>query len=137
MKNVEMKVNGAVLEVKVDLTKDFGVSASGKSNIIASTEGNVSVAGRDEIKIGLNIYRPTKALNTGIEGSLLGVLGSNIVAELSKDKKTLLMKIDMDKRFGTSGSGKSEVVASTGGNIGIGLGEVKCGLNVYTPVKKN
>lgn len=57
MKNVEMKVEGNILTIKVDLSKEFGLSSSGKSVIIASTEGNQSVEGKEEVKIGLNIYR--------------------------------------------------------------------------------
>ena len=56
MKNVEMTVEGETLIIKVDLSKDFGPSKSGKTIIIASTEGNVSVPERVE-KIGLNVYR--------------------------------------------------------------------------------
>ena len=56
MKNVDIKVEGNILTIKVDLTKEFGPSASGKTIIIASTEGNVAVPDRDE-KIGLNVYR--------------------------------------------------------------------------------
>lgn len=57
MKNVEMQVEGHVLTIKVDLSKDYGPSSSGKSVIIATTEGNVSVPERDEIKVGLNVYK--------------------------------------------------------------------------------
>jgi hypothetical protein len=57
MKNVEMKLEENILTIKVDLTKQFGPSASGKTIIIASTEGNISVPDKDDIKIGLNIYR--------------------------------------------------------------------------------
>lgn len=56
MKNVEMKVEGTILTIKVDLTKDFGPSTSGKTIIVASTEGNITIPDREE-KIGLNIYR--------------------------------------------------------------------------------
>ena len=56
MKNVDIKVEGNILTIKVDLSKEFGPSASGKTIIIASTEGNVTVPDREE-KIGLNIYR--------------------------------------------------------------------------------
>jgi hypothetical protein len=56
MKNIEMTVEGDTLIIKVDLSKDFGPSKSGKTIIVASTEGNMSVPERDE-KIGLNIYR--------------------------------------------------------------------------------
>ncbi len=57
MKNCDMKVNGNVLTITVDLSKDFGKSASGKSIVIASTEGNVSIPEKEEIKIGLNVYK--------------------------------------------------------------------------------
>ena len=57
MKNVEMKVEDNMLTIKVDLTKEFGPSASGKTIIIASTEGNISIPEKDEIKIGLNVYK--------------------------------------------------------------------------------
>ena len=55
MKNVEMKVDGNMLTITVDLSKEFGPSSSGKTTIIATTEGNVTIPGREE-KIGLNIY---------------------------------------------------------------------------------
>ncbi len=56
MKNVEMKVEGNFLVIRVDLSKEFGPSSSGKTTIIASTEGNVAIPDRDE-KVGLNVYR--------------------------------------------------------------------------------
>ena len=57
MKNVEMTVEGTTLTIKVDLSKEFGPSSSGKTIIIASTEGNVSIPGAEDKKIGLNVYR--------------------------------------------------------------------------------
>ncbi len=56
MKNVEISVAGNILTITVDLTKEFGPSSSGKTIIIASTEGNVTIADREE-KVGLNVYR--------------------------------------------------------------------------------
>ena len=56
MKNVDMTVEGNILTIKVDLSKEFGPSSSGKTIIIATTEGNMSVPDRDE-KVGLNVYR--------------------------------------------------------------------------------
>jgi hypothetical protein len=56
MKNVEMSVEGNILTIKVDLSKEFGPSSSGKTTIVASTEGNVAVPEREE-KVGLNVYR--------------------------------------------------------------------------------
>ena len=57
MKNVEMTIEGNILTLKVDLTKEFGPSSSGKTIIIASTEGNVSIPDDEEKKIGLNVYK--------------------------------------------------------------------------------
>ncbi len=57
MKNIEMKTEGTILTIKVDLTKEFGPSSSGKTIIVASTEGNIAIEGREEIKVGLNIYK--------------------------------------------------------------------------------
>ncbi|CUS39343.1 hypothetical protein [Candidatus Nitrospira nitrificans] len=56
MKNVEMSIEGSVLTIRVDLSKEFGPSSTGKTIIIASTEGNVTIPNRQE-KIGLNVYR--------------------------------------------------------------------------------
>jgi len=55
-----MTLDGDILTLKVDLSKDFGPSKSGKSITIASTEGNIPVPENDEIKIGLNIYKSNK-----------------------------------------------------------------------------
>jgi hypothetical protein len=51
-----MKVEGNILTIKVDLSKEFGPSSSGKTTIVASTEGNISIPDRDE-KVGLNVYK--------------------------------------------------------------------------------
>jgi hypothetical protein len=55
-RNVEMKVEGSKLTITVDLAQAGRVSSSGKSLVIGSTEGNVSVPGKEEIKVGLNVY---------------------------------------------------------------------------------
>jgi hypothetical protein len=57
MKNVEMSLDGKILTIKVDISKDFGLSSTGKTIIIASTEGNQSITDKSDIKIGLNVYK--------------------------------------------------------------------------------
>jgi len=52
-----MKVEGNILTIKVDLSKEFGPSSSGKTIIIGSTEGNVAIPEKEEVKIGLNVYK--------------------------------------------------------------------------------
>ena len=52
MKNVNMKVEGTKLTIEVDLEARHGRSASGKTTIIATTAGNVSVPGHEDILVG-------------------------------------------------------------------------------------
>lgn len=63
MENVQVELNGNLLVITVDLSQTLGVSASGKSEIIATTGGNVSLPGHEEVKVGLNVYRPRKQQN--------------------------------------------------------------------------
>lgn len=56
MENVKMEVKGSTLTITVDLSKEGKTSGSGKNRLIASTGGNVVV--KDNIKMGLNIYKP-------------------------------------------------------------------------------
>ena len=58
MKNIQMQRVGNDLIIKVDITKDFGPSKSGKTVIIASTEGNEKL---DGMMIGVNVYRYPEA----------------------------------------------------------------------------
>jgi len=56
MKNVVMKLVGSKLTIDIDLAKNFGESKSGKSIVVATTGGNVSLS--DGVhKIGLNVYK--------------------------------------------------------------------------------
>lgn len=59
MKNIETKISDKnILTITVDLNKEFGESASGKSTIVATTAGNQEV--KDGIKFGLNVYKSKK-----------------------------------------------------------------------------
>jgi len=59
MKNVEISVKGKVMTITVDLSKDQGASASGKTTIIGTTGGNTRIAanGAGEVFVGLNVYK--------------------------------------------------------------------------------
>ena len=57
MKNIKTALEGNILTITVDISKTFGASGSGKSIIIASSEGNVSLEGSEDVKLGINIYR--------------------------------------------------------------------------------
>lgn len=59
MKNIKTSVSpdGNKLTIEIDLTAEKTVSSSGKSLIIASTEGNIPIdKTHPEIKMGINVY---------------------------------------------------------------------------------
>lgn len=55
MKNVDITIKGNILTIVVDLKKEIGPSKSGKTILIASTEGNPEIV--TGVSMGLNIYR--------------------------------------------------------------------------------
>jgi len=57
MKNVEVSITENVLTLTVDLSQNFGPSKSGKTEIIASTEGNQPIDEDSPIRFGLNVYK--------------------------------------------------------------------------------
>jgi hypothetical protein len=52
---IEGNLEGKVLYLRIDLSRKGTVSKSGKSTVVASTNGNVGLA---DVKIGINVYRP-------------------------------------------------------------------------------
>ena len=58
MRNITQSLKGTVLTLTIDLADVGGPSSTGKSLQIASSEGNVSVDGRPEVKMGINVYLP-------------------------------------------------------------------------------
>lgn len=60
MQNIAMKQVGNILTITIDTSERHGVSGSGKSEVIASTGGNIEVPGAPGVKIGINCYTPVK-----------------------------------------------------------------------------
>lgn len=63
MQNIQIVKEGAShkagknqLVLVVDLTQRLGPSSSGKTTIIASTEGNAKIDGHDGLQFGLNVF---------------------------------------------------------------------------------
>lgn len=58
-------------------------------------------------------------------------LGTNVTGTMDGD--ILILRIDTNKRYGESKSGKSETIATTSGNVKVSTpkGEITMGLNVY------
>ncbi len=126
MKNIEMTTEGDLLTMKIDLSKEFGPSKSGKTIIIASTEGNISIPGREE-KVGMNVYKSPDQKEKGSKGQKSSF--KNV--EMSVSDMELTLTVDLSKEFGPSKSGKTIIIASTEGNQLVVGREDKIGLNVY------
>jgi hypothetical protein len=57
MENIIVKTDGTKLLLTIDTTVDLGRSKSGKTNLIASSQGNVKVnVGGKDVFIGVNAY---------------------------------------------------------------------------------
>jgi hypothetical protein len=56
VKNIDVKINKNQMVLTVDLSKRFNPSVSGKTIIIASTEGNAKIEGHDGLQFGLNVF---------------------------------------------------------------------------------
>ena len=53
-KNVDMSMEGDIMVIKVDTTKTFGMSKSGKTTIVGTTSGEQLMNG---VCVNLNIYK--------------------------------------------------------------------------------
>ena len=83
--NVAVEVEGNIMTIKVDLTKDFGPSSTGKSRKIASTGGFMTVpgAGNEKKFLSLNVNSDSRhavigSLNASYSTNPKGGWGSNL-----------------------------------------------------------
>jgi hypothetical protein len=51
--NVKVTTKGNILTIEVDLSKDFGMSKSGKTKVIATTGGTMAIG--DGVLVNLNV----------------------------------------------------------------------------------
>ena len=56
MQNIKTTIKNNILTVEIDLSKRFGKSPSGKTTLIASTQGNVALDHPSGVTIGVNAY---------------------------------------------------------------------------------
>lgn len=56
MQNVAMQITGSKLIITCDLEAQQTPSSTGKTLIVASTQGNQSLPGKPNFKLGLNLY---------------------------------------------------------------------------------
>ena len=58
--NVEATIAGDLLTLVIDLSKTLGPSKSGKTQLVASTNGNATLP--DGARLGVNVYRANALL---------------------------------------------------------------------------
>ena len=63
MDNVNMSVDGNILTIEIDVSKRLGPSKSGKTEIIATTGGNMAIPEFRDVKIGINCYTKKESDN--------------------------------------------------------------------------
>lgn len=64
--NVGVNVSGNILLIAVDLTQEQGESASGKSVIVGTTQGNAKLSTpHGTVSVGLNVYVPKGGVKVG------------------------------------------------------------------------
>ena len=56
MQNVDIKVEGNMAIITIELDKEFGPSSTGKTIIVASTRGTVDIPNTG-IRLGLNAFK--------------------------------------------------------------------------------
>ena len=58
MRNIKASVKGKILTIEIDITAPGVDSQSGKTLVVATTEGNTSVDGLSaDFKLGVNFYK--------------------------------------------------------------------------------
>ena len=58
--NVKVEIKGTIATITIDLSHRGGLSSTGKSVIVATTSGNVTIPGSDGVVLGLNAYVKAK-----------------------------------------------------------------------------
>lgn len=60
LKNVATRIDGSKLIIEVDLTKNFGLSSTGKTNVVGSSGGFVKIDTHPGVSFSLNVCSRTK-----------------------------------------------------------------------------
>lgn len=143
-KNLRIRLEDNALYLICDLSKDFGVSSSGKSIIIASSCGNKAI-GKSNVFLGLNLFVKNlekrqltdKAIEKLQKKTLDPVGTAGLSWRIEDDGVTLCIKLDFDEAIEKpASSGKSVLLFSTLGNKEIASTGIMCGLNCYYPQGK-
>ncbi|MBD3229122.1 MAG: hypothetical protein GF329_13115 [Candidatus Lokiarchaeota archaeon] len=61
MQNISVNVEERIVKLTIDMEKDFGLSSSGKTIIVASSRGNKPIGGTS-VFCGINVYKKNKKI---------------------------------------------------------------------------
>ncbi|NHI94235.1 MAG: hypothetical protein EAX96_17215 [Candidatus Lokiarchaeota archaeon] len=127
MDNIEWEIEDVKINLKVDITKNFGKSSSGKTIIVANSKGGRRLKGTN-LTLGMVVYKYPDELNKNIRPRRFREMQN---VEIGIDGNIVTFTIDTTKEFGPSSTGKTIIVASSRGNGTIKGTNVIFGLNVY------
>lgn len=138
-KNISVAVEGSKLYMYCDLSRSFGASTSGKTFVVASSSGNKPL-GVTNAFLGMNLFCKSEENRKLDEEATLELremttMGSH--CQWCVDGQTLCVMIDFNAvGEKVASSGKSVLLASSGGNKAIGKTGIMCGMNCYVPLGK-
>lgn len=139
-KNISLVTEGKTLFILSDLSKDFGVSSTGKSTIIATTSGGKPL-GRSGASLGINLFvkdlqkrNLTPAAIAGLRRDEFQECGESCQWRMEADGVTLCVRIDFaTAKERDASSGKTVLLATSSGFKPVGKTGVSFSLNCYRP----
>lgn len=143
-KNLRIRFEDNALYLLCDLSRDFGVSSSGKSTIIASSCGNKAI-GKSNVFLGLNLFvknlekrQLTDKAVEKLQKEIFEPVGTaGLSWRIEDDGVTLCIKLSFGEAIEKpASSGKSVLLFSSLGNKEIASTGIMCGLNCYYPQGK-
>ncbi|HUX98820.1 MAG TPA: hypothetical protein VMV49_04655, partial [Candidatus Deferrimicrobium sp.] len=129
MDNLQWEIQDTTLNLKFDITREFGESKSGKTVIVANSHGGWHFKGTD-LSLGMIAYKYpiTKELKKKPKREMQNI-------QFKLDENTAVLTIDTTKDFGLSSTGKTKIVASSRGNHHIEGTTIYFGVNVFKSIK--
>lgn len=114
LQGVEVEVSGTVCSLSIDTTKEIGPSKAGKAIILATSNGFATIPGTD-LSCDLMVCKTLKAKDPSIGELAEQDLPGGKKLKCCVQGATLVLKFDSAEIVGTSGTGKSSIVATSGG----------------------
>ncbi|MFX0099664.1 MAG: hypothetical protein ACFFCS_08785 [Candidatus Hodarchaeota archaeon] len=134
MDNLELNETENILKIKFDNTKEFGLSKTGKTIIVATSRGGRRLHGTG-LNFTFTAYKyPDSKASENYKPKRKQKEAQNI--DVSVEGDMTMMTIDTSKDFGVSASGKSIIIASSRGNKRIEGTNIYYGLNIYRILKR-